>query len=409
MADKDIKIIQKQADDSYAEVDVTPVAGQVLGFDGSKDPQSMAGGGTSQVDGTYGIEATAEGATSGNARGENSVDLCTKRSNAAYVPSGICSANIAGEDIGGSGTHSLITGDSNHSNEGNNCSIAGHSNYSNSGYGCIIAGQNNYSNEGNNCSISGSYNRNNEGDYCSISGSYNYGNEGDHCLISGSYNYSNSGKYCSILGGGWYAGHHTNSGDYCSFSGTQNHSNEGDGCLITGYANHTNLGDYCLIAGQYASSNSGDYCLITGRYASSNALDYARVHGGNSNARIIDLVAQINATGGDNDELLLGGSGGTRIIIPDQSAWMFDVHFVAKTATGANAKMAHRTGVIVRDGTSTSIGTVNTIGTDQEVGTTNATFGCAADDTNEALQVWCNVGSGTCRAVARIQLTQVDY
>jgi hypothetical protein len=88
---------------------------------------------------------------------------------------------------------------------------------------------------------------------------------------------------------------------------------------------------------------------------------------------------------------------------------MFDVHFVAKTATGANAKMAHRTGVIVRDGTSTSIGTVNTIGTDQEVGTTNATFGCAADDTNEALQVWCNVGSGTCRAVARIQLTQVDY
>ena len=149
--------------------------------------------------------------------------------------------------------------------------------------------------------------------------------------------------------------------------------------------------------------------MISGRGASSNALDYARVHGGNTGARIIDLVAQITTASTSPTELLLGDAGGTRIIIPDGSAWMFDIHFVAKTSSGVNAKMGNRTGIIARSGATTTCGTVNTIGTDQEIGTTNATFAVAADDTNEALQLTVTCSSGDVKCVARVQLTQVDY
>ena len=244
------------------------------------------GGGTVQgTDGTYDIEATLEGATAGNARGENSVDLCTKRSNAAYVPSGICSMNAAGENNGGTGTHSLI-----------------------------------------------------------------------------------SGK-----------------------------------------ANYSNLGNYCSISGSGNSSNTGDNCLITGDGASGNILDLARVHGGDSNARIIDLVAQINSSGTAATELLLGGAGGTRIIISDQSAWNVDVRFVAKTATGANAAIQNFTGLIVRDGASTTYAAGTSDAAITEIGTSNAAFTVAADDTNEALKLTVAASSGVLRASARIQLTQVDY
>ena len=379
------------------------------------------GGGTAQgTDGTYDIEAADEGATAGNARGENSVDLCTKRSNAAYVPSGICSANIAGENIGGSGTHSLISGKNNHTNTGKHCIISGSYNYTNSGDSCIISGSYNYSNSGDYCNISGLGNSGNSGSRCLIAGYYLRTNSGKHCIISGSYNYSNSGDYCSISGyfnntnTGDYcsisgSSNSSNIGTYCSISGLSNYSNSGTHCSIDGYNNNSNTGDYCSISGVANNTNSGNYCLITGSFAASNALDYARVHGGNNNARIIDLVAQRNSSGTGATELLLGGALGTRIIIPDQSAWNVDVRFVAKTATGANAAIQNFTGVIVRDGTSTTYAAGTSDAAITEIGTTNAAFTVSADDTNEALKLTVAASSGTLRASARIQLTQVDY
>lgn len=356
-----------------------------------------------QADGSF---AEVAGLVSGNARGANSVDLCAVRSNVAYVCAGVNSGAVGGEDVGGTGTHTFYAaGQSNYNNTGTHCSISGQGNYGNSGTHCSISGNNNYSNSGYDCLISGQANHTNIGHGCSISGYNNSSNSGSYCSISGSGNYGNSGNNCSISG----SGNHTNSGYDCSISGQYNTSNSGAHCSISGYNNYGNSGTHCAISGNNNHSNSGTQCLISGANAANNSLSYARVHGGNSNARIIDLVAQIDSSGTGATELLLGGTGGTRIIIPDQSAWMFDIHFVAKTDTGANAKMGHRTGVIVRDGAATSISTVNTVGTDQEIGTTNATFGVAADDTNEALQLTVTASSGTVRCVARIHLTQVDY
>ena len=132
------------------------------------------------------------------------------------------------------------------------------------------------------------------------------------------------------------------------------------------------------------------------------------MHGGNNNARLIDLVAQINSSGTGATELLLGGTGGDRIIIPNQSAWACEIHFVAKTATGANASMQRVHGLLVRDGTSTTWG-AGVAETQVDIGTSNATFTVSADDTNEALKLEVTCSSGTVRAVATIRLTQVDY
>lgn len=115
----------------------------------------------------------------------------------------------------------------------------------------------------------------------------------------------------------------------------------------------------------------------------------------------------IQSVGTGATELLIGGSGGSRLVIPDQSAWAFKIHFVAKTDTGANARSREFDGVIVRNGASTTANANG--GVARSIGTTNATFAVAADDTNEALKLTVTCSSGTVRAAARVQLTQIDY
>ena len=70
-----------------------------------------SGGGTVQgTDGTYDIQATNEGATAGNARGENSVDLQTERTAATQVASGTHSVLIGGKGNTASGNYSSVIG-----------------------------------------------------------------------------------------------------------------------------------------------------------------------------------------------------------------------------------------------------------------------------------------------------------
>jgi len=70
------------------------------------------GGGTVQGSSpnTYAIEATNEGTTPGNNRGENSVDLQTDRAAAAQVASGTHSAIVAGANNTASGNYSIASG-----------------------------------------------------------------------------------------------------------------------------------------------------------------------------------------------------------------------------------------------------------------------------------------------------------
>jgi hypothetical protein len=144
MADKDLKLIQEQADGSIQEVSITPVAGEFLKFnDATSDPESGAaggGGGTVQgTDGTYDIQAANEGAVAGNARGENSVDLQTYRTNPAYVASGDFSAVIGGFNNSATADNAIAGGFSNDAT-GYASTAFGHSCLASGDYSFVVGG-----------------------------------------------------------------------------------------------------------------------------------------------------------------------------------------------------------------------------------------------------------------------------
>jgi hypothetical protein len=307
------------------------------------------------IDGTYDIQPVLEGATAGNARGENSVDLCTERSNAAYVTAGVNSGAVAGENVGGTGTHTFYA--------------AGNSNY------------------------------NNTGNYCNISGSGNYDNSGDYCSISG-----------EIAGPPWGL---ENSGSHCSISGKNNYTNSGDYCSISGKYNDTNSGYFCSISGAYNDTNTGYYCNISGQYAADNNFDYARVHGGSENARIIDLVAKCSTANTTPKAITLGGApegAFGSIIIPADTAWAFTVHVVAIDVTNgyANSKKFSFDGLCLNDGGTVTVSSAP-LGTDATQGTFTGSVALSADTTFDALRIMATgIGTDTIRWTAQVNLTQVD-
>ena len=102
---------------------------------------SAGGGGTVQgTDHTYDIEATNQGATTGNARGENSVDLQTERSSAAMVASGSNSGIIAGSNNTAVGTHSFIGGGNTNYTGGIRSAVVGGASNSAVGSDSVIVG-----------------------------------------------------------------------------------------------------------------------------------------------------------------------------------------------------------------------------------------------------------------------------
>ena len=95
----------------------------------------LSAAGTVQgTDGTYDIEAANDGSTDGNARGENSVDLCTERSSAAMVASGTNAGIIAGEDNTASGNHSFIGGGEDNTASSTHTLAAGSNNTANANF-----------------------------------------------------------------------------------------------------------------------------------------------------------------------------------------------------------------------------------------------------------------------------------
>ena len=105
--------------------------GEVLTYDTTastwtNEPAAGGGGGTVQgTDGTYDIRATDEGATAGNPRGENSVDLQTIRSAATQVASGVNSTIGGGTGNTASGSNSTVAGGSNNTASGNDSVVVG--------------------------------------------------------------------------------------------------------------------------------------------------------------------------------------------------------------------------------------------------------------------------------------------
>ena len=187
---------------SSAVLDVGTGANQVVQLDGTSKLPAVdgsqltnlpgGGGGTVQgTDGTYDIQATNEGATAGNARGENSVDLQTDRGLATQVassPNCVIGGGLNNTASGGYGK-STVSGGEGNTASGSFAFIGGGLDNTASGYnGSTVAG-------GSNNTASGSYTTIGGGSGHTASGTYS-------AILGGSGNSTNNLLSAMIVGSG---------------------------------------------------------------------------------------------------------------------------------------------------------------------------------------------------------------
>ncbi len=297
--------------DDLGDVSVAaPVDASVLTFSttaGVWEAQSAGGGGgTIQPSdaNTYNVRASNEGATTGNARGENSVDLQTIRSLVTHVAGG------ANSVIGGGQRNEITTG-------GNGGVIGGgRDNDVTNRYSAICGGRSNLA----------------SGEYSCVGGGFNNDAEGNNSVIAGGQANTASGGYAAVAGG-----HDNTASDYYAFvgGGDQNTAREPYSCVGGGKLNRT-LGNYAVVAGgndndaigyhsfigggkggviqgdeaysvicggqNNAVKIQGTHGVVCGGYANYVAATHATVVGGNTNT----TAAQRSFIGGGNNNSIVG-------------------------------------------------------------------------------------------------------
>jgi len=289
----------------------TGLAGQAVVSDGAGGASwDYAGGTTQGVDETYDIQAADEGATAGNARGENSVDLQTDRNAVTQVASGTGSVIVGGgrntasgdysAALGGyaltvSGTHNLIGGDTN--TVSGNRNLVGGLNHTVAGGGGLVACGSNTTAAGN--------------AYCVVLGfSSDISGTGDYQSILGGQDHTISGGPHAVIGGGQ---ENTISGGYTShcaiFSGRQNtinlthvNSTGGHNVIVGGFSN--DMDD--------ASSLGTIYSVLVGGNSNYCGGDYNFLGGGLANTLVEN--AQYSFLGGGDTNLLRGTASGCVIV-----------------------------------------------------------------------------------------------
>tara|TARA_R100000781_G_scaffold102590_1_gene66104 strand:+ start:522 stop:2468 length:1947 start_codon:yes stop_codon:yes gene_type:complete len=307
--------------------------------DGTCSWQTVTGGSGGTVQGTdhtYDIEATNDGATDGNARGENSVDLQTERSSADMVASGTNAALVAGENNKASGNFSGVYAGKNAQCTGNNA--------------VIIGGLDNLATDTGSSVIAGDSNRA-DGIYSSISG-------GQDNLIQA------SGDYSAIVAG---------------------HDNDvtGNSAFATGLENEA-TGQTSAVFGQYGKTKRRGELTIGGGDGSTFVVGEAQCG---------QAVWSGRTTNNSATELFLCNDGSSRFTLDSNSAVTFEIQLVAvdEAAPGSINAGAIFLGTIVNAGGTTAIGGQGSVTKTANPSTLFAAGGAdadvTADNTNDSLKI----------------------
>ena len=306
---------------------------------------SGGGGGTVQgTDATYDIRAANEGATAGNARGENSVDLQTLRGVSTQVASGNRSTISGGYYNTNSAYGGAIGG-------GYNNSMDSHSS------GSVIAGGN--SNTIVDYTGSGATSMSTIGG----GGTNKIENVSAAAIIGGEGN--------SITAGGYYAS-------------------------ILGGNNNKATNYYAVASGQYANASLvGQHSQASGRFA---------ILG---DAQTSVLTAWKTTTNATPSELFLNGSS-QRCTLSSDTTWAFTVTVVARRTDADNESAAYKfEGCIDNNaGTTSLVGSVTKTVLAEDTAAWDCDV--TASDANDALTITVTgEAAKTIRWVARIELTEV--
>jgi len=349
--------------------------GYVLTSDatGTATWQASAGGGGSGgtvqgTDGTYDIQPTNEGATAGNARGENSVDLQTSRSAATAVASGQGSTISGGNSNTASGNSSTIGG--------------GNSNTATNAYSTVGGGNANDA-SGNSSTIGGGNNNDASGTYATVSG--------------GTNNFSGPGSYSTIGGGS----SNDASGTYVTISGGNNNDASGVFATIGGGNYNEASGAYATIGGGYNAKADkwGQQAYASGQFGAKGDAQDGKY-----------ILRHSTTDAATATELFLDGAS-ARLIIPAEYTFTFSIRLAAYNTTDNIGAGWTVTGAIRRDNANSTSLIGNTI---TQTYTEGAMSGCVvavtADDANEALVVTVNgLAAKTVRWTATVDTTETGF
>ena len=296
----------------------SPVSADVLLIEDTEDSNnkksitlaalaSSVGGGTVQgTDATYDIQATNEGATAGNARGENSVDLQTVRTAATQIALGTASVIGGGSENRAQGNYSTIPG-------GRQNYIAGNV------YDTIGGGLNNQirdtSGGGANTVCGGDSNHIGLTDatsqWSTICGGTDHDIDGDYCFVGGGRIADVDGYACAIV-----------CGQSCTVSGAvPEFALIVNGWLNTVSHDHATIlnGKSCTVSGIQSVILGGESNQVTGQRSlvfglnssvgGSNCVSFGINNDITSGAACGTLSGANHINGGGNYNVICGGSG----------------------------------------------------------------------------------------------------
>ncbi len=344
---------------------------------------------------TYNIRATNEGTTPGNARGEYSVDLQTRRTDAAYVASGQYSVIGGGYSNTASGYYSTIGG--------------GYSNYA-----C-----------GGGSTVSGGYSGNACGDGSTVGGGISNCATNYYSTVGGGAENTACGHYSTIGGGS------CNCANGCNSTVSGGNCNTASGCYSTvggGYYNCA-TGCYSTVGGGYYNFASG-HCSTVGGGISNCATNYYSTVGGGyglanrygqrshasgpfsyvaGSAQQIDLIARnVTTNTATPTNVFLDGTE-TRLTITAGTGLFAIVNIAGIKSDGSSVAHYIRKVAITNISDTTTLLSSTTIGTDYK---TDGDYDVAitADDTNNALDIKVTgKAAETLRWVTHVQGVEIIY
>jgi hypothetical protein len=307
-----------------------------------------------------------------NVIGGNTANVNTTTSNltgaaALVAPNGNWSGILHGYDNVNNGWANVITGFHCYAISGSNHgTIAGGSDHkiegTNVGYATISGGTGNQI-TANGGTIGGGYSHTVTGTQGTVSGGLSNDATGAISAIGGGQNHTASGSQATVAGGSG----NTASGNQSTVGGGLNNSASNLTATVAGGSGATASGQYTSIGGgltQVASGTgatipggrentaSGNYSHASGRGASAT-MEGQRAHASGffavqGDAQTSEFVARNTSTDGVAKELFLQGTG-SRMTLPDDSTWFFEIMVVARRTDADTESAAYKyTGCINR-------------------------------------------------------------
>jgi hypothetical protein len=232
-----------------------------VNFLGTRDNNSLCIRVNNQQTFQFNTNFSIQRDASGNARGQDAVDLQRVRSIATQVASGQYSVIGGGRNNTASGSYATVSGGLENTASGQYATVGG-------GLENTASGQH--------ATTGGGWQNNANGQYATVGGGRENNASGQYATVGGGRQNTASLDYATVGGGR----ENTASVDYATVGGGRNNTARGNYATVGGGRNNTADVDYATVGGGESNIASGLYATVGGGQNNTANVDYATVGGG---------------------------------------------------------------------------------------------------------------------------------